>query len=129
MRRNTSRAGAVKIALIEPKSDDAVWIEWLLFMAGVSTDVARVAWPSASARPEIEDAEIILIGLQRLGPPERAALTRLRASHPRVPVVVLAGPDASAWAGDAVRLGAMHMIHKSQLTSAALLSTIRHCAY
>lgn len=118
----------VKIALFEPEPNDAVWIEWLLFMAGVSTDVARVDWPAAGKQADIGDAAIILIGLQRLGAPERAALMRLRAGYPRIPLVILAGSDASSWVGEAVRLGALHVLHKSQLTPEALSSTIRHCA-
>lgn len=125
MRTNTRRAGAVKIALIEPKKDDAVWLEWLLYMAGVSTDVARVDW----ARPEIGDAQLILLGLERLDEQERKILSRLHALYPRVPLVILAGASAAARAGDAVRLGALHMLRKSALTPAALTSTIRHCAH
>lgn len=124
MRTITRRVGSVKIALLERETDDAVWIEWLLFMAGVSSEVSRVDW----ARPEIGDAQLILIGLQSLDAPEKKALARLHARFPSVPVVILAGADASSWVGDAVQLGAMHLLYKNQLTPEALSSTIRYCA-
>lgn len=126
MRMNAPHEESVKIALIEPEPRHAVWIEELLLLAGVPAEVADVM---ACERPDIADAEIILIGLESLGALEREALTRLHAGFPQIPLVVLAGSDASSWAGEAVRLGAQHVLIKDELTSNKLASTIRYYAY
>lgn len=121
-------AGAVKIALIEPDEDDAAWVEAVLESVAIRTEVKRVHWPAPYAPTAVGDAGLILIAIRQLHAPEREALNLLHARFPRVPVVVLAGPDAASWAGQAVRLGALHVLVKDRLTAEALASTIRHCA-
>lgn len=127
MRMNTSaHEGSVKIALIESDARAVSWIEELVLMGSVPADVADVM---AAECPDLGNAEIILIGLQRLGGPEREALARLHAEFPRTPLVILAGADASTWAGEAVRLGAQHVLSKSELTPDKLSSALRYYAY
>jgi hypothetical protein len=129
MRMNTRPDGSVKIALIMPEEREAVWIEELLLIAGVPADVVRVDPLGTFERSGLGDAEIIFIRLQILGAPEKEVLANLHAVFPRIPLVVLADADASSWAGEAVRLGAQHVLIKSRLTSERLSSTIRYYAY
>jgi DNA-binding NarL/FixJ family response regulator len=128
MRTPAPFVGVVRIALIETEEDDAAWVQAMLETAGVATDVKRAAWPTPFDRTDIGAADLILIGIEHLDAPEREALNLLHAWYPRVPLVVLAGADAFAWAGQAVRLGALHLLLKSRLTPQALSSTVRYCA-
>ena len=129
MRFSARPAGAVRIALIEPDEDEAAWVEAVLESVAIRTEVKRVNWPTPYAPTAIGDAGLILIGIEQLDAPQREALNLLHARFPRIPVVVLAGPDAFSWGGQALRLGALHLLLKSRLTAEALSSTIRHCAF
>ena len=128
MFRTPRRAGVVRIALIEPERDDAAWIGELLRSTGLPSTVRRVDWPTPFDPILIGDTDVILIGIRNLDAPEREALNLLHAGFPGIPVVVLAGPDAYTWAGQAVRLGALDVLPKSRLTAEALSSTISFCA-
>ena len=59
---------------------------------------------------------------------EVEALTKLHSGFPGKPLIVLAGPDVAARAGEAVGLGAQHVTPKDDLTSAKLSSLIRFYA-
>lgn len=120
---NTSHDGSVKIALIESEPSDVAWIEGLVLMGSIPADVADVM---ACERPDLADAEIILIGLQSLGAPERDALASLHAGFPHIPMVVLAGPEAAACSREALGLGAQLVLAKNQLTSGKLSSALRY---
>jgi DNA-binding NarL/FixJ family response regulator len=123
MRMNAEHEGSIRIALIEPEAGDVAWISELA-RAGDSS--VAVTDEIAAERPDIEEAAIILLGLQRLGDVEIEALTRLHAGFPKTPVIVLAGPDVAARAGEAVGFGAQHVTAKIDLTSAKLSSLIRY---
>ena len=113
---------AIKIALIEPEAKDAARIKELVRTGSVP---ALLVDAMASASPDLRDAEIILLGLQSLDMTGKELLARLHAGFPETPLVVLAGADAAAWASEAVRLGAQHVLLKSQLTPDKLSSTLR----
>lgn len=114
--------GAVKIALIEPEAGDAARLKELIAAGSVPAEVADAM---ADESPHLADAEIILIGLDRLGATEKELLSRLHAGFPKTPLIVLAGAQAAASSGEAVRLGAQHVLLKSQLTPDKLASTLR----
>ena len=123
---NAEHEGTVKIALIEPEPADAAWIEGLVRLGSIPADVADVM---ASDHPDLANAEIILMGLESLGAPEREALSKVHAGFPGIPLVVLAGADSTSWAAEAVRMGAQHVLFKSELTSGKLSSALRYYAY
>lgn len=115
----------VKITLIEPEPGEVVWILKLLESCSLTAEVADAM---ASEHPDLDGADIIMIGLEGVGAPETELLTRLKGRFPRVPLIVLAGTDAAAWSGEAVRLGAQHVLDKAGLTSEKLSSTLRYHA-
>lgn len=119
---NAKTDAPLKIALIEPEARD---VEWISEMAA-ACEAADVVDEIAEEKPDLSEARIILIGLERLGSLEAEALTKLHAGFPRIPMIVLAGPDAAARAGEAVSLGAQHVLAKSDLTPAKLSSTLRY---
>ncbi|MDD5303287.1 MAG: hypothetical protein PHS14_09280 [Elusimicrobia bacterium] len=115
--------GSIKIALIEPEASDVARIRELVKTGSIPADVADVM---ASENPDLESAEIMLIGLHDLGATERELLARLHAGFPATPLIVLAGSDSPSLAAEAVRLGAHHVLLKSRLTPEKLSSTIRY---
>lgn len=115
--------GAIKIALIEPDAKDSARIKELVKTGSVPADVADAL---ASASPDLDGAEIILLGLQSLGATEKELLTRIHSGFPKTPLVVLAGSGSAAWASEAVRLGAQHVLPKSDLTPEKISSTLRY---
>lgn len=123
---NAMHDGSLKIALIEPEPGDAEWISDLVAAGNAPADIVDEI---AAETPDLSNAEIILIGLERLGAVEAEALTKLHAGFPRIPMIVLAGPDMAAHAGEAVGLGAQHVLAKSELTSAKLASTLRYYSH
>lgn len=123
---NAMNDGSLKIALIEPEAGDVVWISEMVRAGDAPAEVVDAI---AAEHPDIADAEIILIGLQQLGAVEAEALTKLHAGFPRIPLIVLAGPDVAARAGEAVGLGAQHVLAKSGLTSAKLSSMLRYYSH
>lgn len=123
---NALHDASLKIALIEPEAGDVAWIEELVRAGDAAADVTDEI---AAERPDLADAGIILIGLERLGVVEVEALTKLHAGFPRIPMIVLAGPDVAARAGEAVGFGAQHVLAKSELTSAKLSSTLRYYSH
>lgn len=123
MGMNATSDGTIRVALIEPEVEDAVWISKL---ARAGDACVELTDEIAAERPDIEGAEIILLGLKHLGEVEIEALTRLHAGFPKTPMIVLAGPDVAARAGEAVGFGAQHVASKVDLTSAKLSSLIRY---
>lgn len=122
---NATSDASIKIALIEPEAGDVAWIEGLVREGDASADVVDEI---AAEHPNLSDARIILLGLERLGSVEVEALTKLHSGFPGKPLIVLAGPDVAARAGEAVGLGAQHVTPKDDLTSAKLSSLIRFYA-
>lgn len=122
MRMNTRHDGSIKIALVEPAPCEVVWVENLVKTGGLPADVIDEI---ASEHPDMKDAEIILLGLERLDETERYALARLHAGFPHTPLVVLAGPDAAAHSREALRLGAQLVLAKDHLTAERLSSALR----
>jgi DNA-binding NarL/FixJ family response regulator len=114
--------GLIKVALVEPVASDAARIKELVATGSIPAEITDAL---TSERPDLAEAEIIMIGLQALGTTERELLVRMRAGFPRTPLVVLAGSDTS-WASEAVRLGAHHVLIKSDLTPKKMASTIRY---
>lgn len=123
MRMNTRHDGSIKIALIEPAPSEAAWIGALVQTGGLPADVVDEI---ASEHPDMDDAEIILLGLESLGDTERYALARLHAGFPHTPLVVLAGPDAAACSREALGLGAQLVLAKDKLTAERLSSALRY---
>lgn len=123
MRMDAKPDAPLKIALIEPEARDVGWISQMVAACEAPADLVDEI---AQERPDLSEARIILIGLERLGSLEAEALTKLHAGFPRIPMIVLAGPDAAARAGEAVSLGAQHVLAKSGLTPAKLSSTLRY---
>lgn len=123
MAMNAINDASIKIALIEPEAGDAAWISELVREGDSPADVTDEI---AAESPDIADARIILLGLEQLGSVEMEALTKLHAGFPRTPLIVLAGPGLAARAGEAVSLGAQHVLLKSELTSAKLSSALRY---
>lgn len=119
---NATNAGSIKISLIEPQAGDVSWISEL---ARAGDAAVNVTDEIASERTDIADAEIILLGLEELGSVEIEALTKLHAGFPLTPLIVLAGPAVAARAGEAVGLGAQHVLVKSELTQEKLSSVLR----
>lgn len=119
---NAATAGSIKISLIEPRAADVGWISEL---ARAGEAPVSVTDEIASERADIGDAEIILLGLEELGSVEIEALTKIHAGFPRTPLIVLAGPAVAARAGEAVSLGAQHVLVKSELTPEKLSSALR----
>jgi DNA-binding NarL/FixJ family response regulator len=107
----------IKIALIEPEPLHTAWIEELIRLGGV---------PAARTTPN--EADVILLGLDALGYSEMDFIESLHAIFPRTPIVILSGTDAALWTGEAVRLGAQHVLEKDELTADKLASTIRFYA-
>jgi DNA-binding NarL/FixJ family response regulator len=107
----------IKIALIEPEPRHTAWIEELIRLGGV---------PAARTSPN--EADIILLGLETLGCAEMDFIESLHAIFAHTPIVILSGTDARLWAGEAVRLGAQHVLEKDDLTSDKLASAIRFYA-
>ena len=126
MSMNAMHDGSLKIALIEPEAGDVAWISEMVRAGDAPAEVVDAI---AAEHPDIADAEIILIGLQQLGVVEAEALTKLHAGFPRIPMIVLAGPAVAARAGEAVGLGAQHVLAKSGLTSAKLSSMLRYYSH
>lgn len=114
--------GLIKVALIKPVASDAARIKELVATGSIPAEITDVL---ACDRPDLAEAEIIMVGLQSLDATERELLGRMRAGFPRTPLVVLAGSDSS-WASEAVRLGAHHVLVKSDLTPKKMASTIRY---
>lgn len=123
MGMNAMNDGSIKVALIEPEPGDAAWISDLV-RAGEGP--VSVTDEIAAERPDIADAEIILLGLAQLGAVEIEALTRLHAGFPKTPLIVLAGPAVAARAGEAVGFGAQHVLLKSELTPEKISSAMRY---
>src|SRR3990167_3364189 len=96
---NATSDASIKIALIEPEAGDVAWIEGLVREGDASADVVDEI---AAEHPNLSDARIILLGLERLGSVEVEALTKLHSGFPGKPLIVLAGPDVAARAGEAV---------------------------
>ncbi|MEQ1919397.1 MAG: hypothetical protein ABL955_09370 [Elusimicrobiota bacterium] len=115
--------GAIKIALIEPDAKDSARIKELVKTGSVPAEVADAM---TSASPDLAKAEIILLSLHRLDATGKELLARLHAGFPETPLVVLSGSDAAAWASEAVRLGAQHVLPKSELTPEKISSTLRY---
>lgn len=119
---NATNAGSIKISLIEPQAGDVSWISELARSGDADVNLTDEI---ASERTDIGDAEIILLGLEELGSVEIEALTKLHAGFPGTPLIVLAGPAVAARAGEAVGLGAQHVLVKSELTPEKLSSALR----
>ena len=109
---------AIKIALIEPEPLHTAWIDELIRLGGV---------PAARTSPA--KADIILLGLETFGESEMDFIESLHGLFADTPIVILSGTDARLWTGEAVRLGARHVLAKDDLTSDNLASAIRfyHC--
>ena len=114
--------GLIKVALVEPVASDAARIKELVATGSIPAEITDAL---ACERPDLAEAEIIMVGLQSLDATERELVARLHAGFPRTPLVVLAGSDAS-WAGEAMRLCAHHVLIKSDLTPKKMASTIRY---
>ncbi|MDP3542639.1 MAG: response regulator [Elusimicrobiota bacterium] len=114
---------SIKIALIEPEASDVERIKELVKSGSIHAEIADAM---SIETPHLESAQIILLGLQDLGPVEIEALTRLHAGYPKIPLIVLAGPALAPRAAEAVRLGAQHVLVKSELTTEKLSSTLRY---
>jgi DNA-binding NarL/FixJ family response regulator len=110
-------SGAIKIALIEPEPRHTVWIDELIRLGGV---------PAARTTPN--EADVILLGLETFGCSEMDFVESLHAIFPETPIVILSGTDSRLWTGEAVRLGAQHVLEKDDLTSDKLASAIRFYA-
>jgi len=120
---NAMHDGSIRIALIEPEPGDVGWISDLVRAGEAPVNVTDEI---AAERPDIADAEIILLGLGQLGEVEIEALTRLHAGFPKTPLIVLAGPAVAARAGEAVGFGAQHVLLKSELTPEKISSALRY---
>lgn len=120
---NAMHDGSIRIALIEPEAGDVGWISEMVRAGDAPVNVTDEI---AAERPDIADAEIILLGLGDLGEVEIEALTRLHAGFPGTPLIVLAGPGVAARAGEAVGFGAQHVLLKSELTPSKLSSALRY---
>ena len=120
---NENPEGAIKIALIEPDANDSKRIKEMLTTGTVPSQVTDAL---LSVSPDLADAEIILLGVQSLGATEKELLLRLHVGFPKTPLILLAGPGSAAWASEAVRLGAQHVLAKSELTPEKFSSTLRY---
>lgn len=118
--------GSIKISLIEPEATEVAWTRKLVESCSVSAELADAM---KAERPDFDGADIIMVGLTGVGAPETELLSKLKARFPRTPLIVLAGGDAAAWSGEAVRLGAQHVLDKSALTPEKLASTLRYYAH
>jgi len=103
-----------KIALIEPEPLHTAWIDELIGRGGVST-----------ARTAPNEADLILLGLETFGESEMDFVESLHAIFPSTSIVILSGTDSRLWMGEAVRLGAEHVLEKDDLTADTLASAIR----
>lgn len=119
-------AESIKITLIEPEASEVAWARKMVESCSLSAELADAM---SSERPDFEGADIIMVGLQGVGAPETELLTQLKSRFPLTPVIVLAGADAAAWSGAAVRLGAQHVLDKSSLTPEKLSSALRYYAH
>ena len=93
---------SIKIVLIEPEASDVAWTRKLVESGSVSAELDDAM---TADKPEFDAADVILVGLRGVGAPETELLTKLKARFPLIPLIVLAGGDAAAWSGDAVRSG------------------------
>ncbi len=50
----------------------------------------------------------------------------MHAGYPLIPLIVLADSDNASWTGEALSLGAQHVLDKSRQTPEKLASTIRY---
>lgn len=114
----------IRVALIEPEPRVAQRIKELVSAGSLPVVVSDAI---SAERPELERADIFLISLGGLDAPERETVARMHAGFPRTPLIVL-GLGASVWAGEALRLGAQHVLEKQGLTAEKLSSTIRYYA-
>jgi DNA-binding NarL/FixJ family response regulator len=108
--------GAIKIALIEPEPAHSAFIDELIRRGGVPSE-----------RTSASKADIIILGLETLGESEIDFIGSLHAMFADTPIVILSGTDARLWTGEAVRLGARHVLAKDDLTSDKLASAIHAC--
>ncbi len=113
----------IRIALIQPEAAEVARIKDLVKAGSLSVDLADVI---ASERPDLGGAQIILVGVGRLEAPERETLERVHAGYPHIPMIVLADGDGADWTGEALSLGAQHVLDKSRQTPEKLSSTIRY---
>lgn len=113
----------IRVALIQPEALEVARIKELVKAGSLSVELADVI---ASERPDLGEAQLILIGLGRLDGPERETLERVHAGYPQIPMIVLAEADNTDWTAEALSLGAQHVLDKSRQTPEKLSSTIRY---
>ena len=115
--------GLIEIALIEPAQNEAARIEELVTKGSIPSRVTNLM---ACENPDLSCGEMFLVGFHDLGVVEKELLTRLHNDFPQTPLVVLADNDPSAWAYEAMRLGANLVLQKNDLTPSKLSSSIRY---
>ena len=119
----------VRVLLVEDNPADARLVEILLSEAGSSADF-EVAHSErfAEALQRLEEAtfEVILLDLSLPDSSGLETVSRMRASAPRTPMVILSGQDDEEVALRAVQQGAQDYLIKGQGDGNLLARTIRY---
>jgi serine phosphatase RsbU (regulator of sigma subunit) len=117
---------ALRLLLVEDDDGDAFLFEDLLQDAGLDVEVARARTVAGAEALLPADVSCVVLDLGLPDADGLAALHRLRAAAPHVPLLVLTGLSDTARGLDAVAAGAQDYLVKGRVDGESLARSIRY---